>query len=158
MQDEKVVKVADILAEIRNVASPGRSGKAYPYAQTIYACFSEIEKLIDAGFTMATICKYLEGEGVLPNGADIHSFRRAFRREVARRSRQSTRSGIKEKNDTSKKVHSNEGVRDMSALKSPLASEREMSRSGRVVKTGMTKILKKSDGSFEVLEDRFAEI
>lgn len=84
MEDETRL---DILAEIRKTKSPGRRADASPYAQAIYEYYEEIQELAIEGFTMVTICKYFEGKGRLPNGADQHSFRRAFRRENARRER-----------------------------------------------------------------------
>lgn len=90
MEDEKgqqEKKRLDILADIRKTASPGRRGGNSPYAQAMYDYYAEIVELQSEGFTMATICKYLESKSALPNGADEHSFRRAFRREADRRKR-----------------------------------------------------------------------
>jgi DNA-binding transcriptional MerR regulator len=74
-----------LLEDIRKTEKPGRSGRAFFYAQAIYAHFKEIEELKAEGFTLATIRKFLESKGVLPAGSDTRSFCRAFRREAARR-------------------------------------------------------------------------
>jgi DNA-binding transcriptional MerR regulator len=97
-------ELLNVLAGIRKTESPGRKGGEFPYARTVYACFEEIQKLRDEGFTMATIRSYLEGKGVLPAGTDPHSFCRAFRRETARRQR-----AAKQKAATAKNVAGHKG-------------------------------------------------
>ena len=77
----------NLLEEIRLTETPGKRGGEFFYAQVVYAHFSEIEKLKTEGFTLATIYKFLEKKEVLPIDSDTHSFRRAFRREIARRQR-----------------------------------------------------------------------
>jgi hypothetical protein len=66
-----------------------RAGKggAFVYAGAIYSYYDDIRELKADGFTFATICKFLEGKGMLPPDADRRSFCRAFRREAARRKR-----------------------------------------------------------------------
>ncbi len=76
-----------ILDDIRAFEMPGKRGGDFCYAQAIYGNFSEIEKLKAEGFSLTTVCKFLEKKGALPPGADPRSFRRAFRREIARRRR-----------------------------------------------------------------------
>jgi hypothetical protein len=80
-------KLPGALADIRETEQPGRRGGAFYYARSVYACFAEIQGLVSEGFTLTTICKYLEGKGVLPAGADARSFCRAYRRERSRRER-----------------------------------------------------------------------
>jgi hypothetical protein len=74
-----------LLDGIRETETPGKRGGEFFYAQAIYGCFDEIEELKAEGFTLTTICKYLERKEVLPTGSDPRSFCRAFRREAARR-------------------------------------------------------------------------
>lgn len=74
-----------LLEDIRVTETPGKRGGEFFYAQVIYAYFDEIEKLKTEGFTLTTICKFLEKKGALPTDSDPRSFRRAFRREFARR-------------------------------------------------------------------------
>ena len=71
--------------DIKATETPGKSGGEFFYAQAIYSYFSDIEKLKAEGFTLTTICKFLEKKGVLPISSDPRSFRRAFRREAERR-------------------------------------------------------------------------
>ena len=73
--------------EIRATEMPGKRGGDFFYAQAIYGYFDEIEKLRAEGFTLTTICKFLEKKGMLPTDSDPRSFRRAFRRESVRRQR-----------------------------------------------------------------------
>jgi DNA-binding transcriptional MerR regulator len=77
----------NLLDEIRATEMPGKRGGDFFYAQAIYAYFSEIEALQAEGFTLATICKFLEKKDVLPKDSDPYSFRRAFSREAIRRKR-----------------------------------------------------------------------
>jgi hypothetical protein len=92
------------LDEIRETETPGKRGGEFVYAQAVYGCFDEIEKLKVEGFTLTTICKYLERKGLLPANSDPRSFCRAFRRrrEAARR----RQTALKEGNvhDTVKKI------------------------------------------------------
>jgi hypothetical protein len=102
-------KLPDMLADIRETELPGRRGGASHYAGAVRACFAEIQGLIGEGFTLFTICKYLEKKGVLPPGADARSFCRAFGRERSRRERPTKwkKAKIKEKsvkNDNTAKM------------------------------------------------------
>jgi len=76
-----------LLDDIRVTETPGKRGGEFSYAQAIYTYFDEIEKLKAEGFTLATICKFLEKKEILPINASPYSFRRAFRREAVRRKR-----------------------------------------------------------------------
>jgi hypothetical protein len=82
-----------LLDEIRAMENPGKRGGEFVYAQVIYACFSEIQKLKAEGFTLTTICKFLERKGTLPAGSDPRSFCRAFRRENIRRKQVASKEG-----------------------------------------------------------------
>ena len=106
MEDEKgqqEEKRLDILADIRKTESPGRKNGAFLYAKAIYGYYVEIQELSDEGFTLATICSYFQKKGILPDEADVHSFRRAFRREVARRKKATKTKEARKKNITEKK-------------------------------------------------------
>jgi hypothetical protein len=88
---ESLGKLPGVLADIRETELPGRRGGVFHYARAVYACFAEIQNLISEGFTLSTICKFLERKGILPPGADVRSFCRAFRREKTRRERSAKR-------------------------------------------------------------------
>jgi hypothetical protein len=87
MDDLGSEKLPNALADIRKTEQPGRRGGAFCYAGTVYACFAEIQTLVSEGFTLTTICKYLEKKKILPVGSDTRSFCRAYRRECSRRER-----------------------------------------------------------------------
>jgi 2-keto-4-pentenoate hydratase/2-oxohepta-3-ene-1,7-dioic acid hydratase in catechol pathway len=89
------------LEDIREEEVPGKRGGDFFYAQVMYSHFDEIEKLKAEGFTLTIICKFLEKKGALPTNSDLHSFRRAFRREAARRQRVNSKEV--NVNDTAKK-------------------------------------------------------
>lgn len=93
----------NILVDIREMESPGRRGCVSPYAQVIYGYYTEIQELLDDGFTMATVCSYFEKKGVLPDNADKHSFRRALRRETARRKKARKPKNLGNKNASEQK-------------------------------------------------------
>lgn len=87
MQEEKSENKPNLLADIRAEESPGRRSYTFFYAQAICIHFIEVQELRAEGFSMATICRFLEKKGALPVGADPHSFCRAYSREDVRRKR-----------------------------------------------------------------------
>lgn len=87
----------NLLEEIRATEIPGKRGGDFFYARVVHSYFDEIEKLKSEGFSLATICNFLEKKGVLPPDSDPYSFRRAFRRKLARKSKISKEEGIKPK-------------------------------------------------------------
>ena len=91
----------NLLEDLKASEAPGRRGGDCLYAQAIYSNFDEIVKLKADGFTLMTICKFLEKKGALPKDSDPHSFRRAFRREGTRRLRVTSKEV--NVNDTTKK-------------------------------------------------------
>ena len=114
-------KLPGMLAGIRETELPGRRGGAPHYARTVYACFAEIQNLTAEGFTLSTICKFLERKGVLPQGADTRGFCRAYRREVERRERpvRSKRAKAKEvsvRNDNAAKLTEATGAKREPAM------------------------------------------
>jgi DNA-binding transcriptional MerR regulator len=85
-QREEKNMETDIFSDIHTMKIPGRRSVTSGYAQIIYLHFDEILRLHSVvGFSLATICEYLEEKGKLPVNADAHAFRRAFSREVSRR-------------------------------------------------------------------------
>ena len=59
----------------------------YCYAKTVVASFEEIQSLRARGIRFDKICELLETSGLLPENANVHSFRQAFAREKTRRSK-----------------------------------------------------------------------
>jgi hypothetical protein len=109
-------KLSGMLADIRETELPGRRGGTSHYARTVRACFEEIQCLIAEGFTMFTICKFLEKRDALPPGADTRSFCRAYNRERLRRER-----SAKPKRTRAKEA----SAKNENAAKPAVASERE---------------------------------
>jgi hypothetical protein len=124
-------KLPGALADIRETERPGRRGGAFCYAGAVYACFTEIQALVSEGFTLSTICKYLEKKGVLPVGADTRSFCRAYRRERLRGERPAKQKKAKArevsvKNDNSAKLTEATGAKQepgMTGKQAPSAVE-----------------------------------
>jgi DNA-binding transcriptional MerR regulator len=118
---ENLGKLPGVLAGIRETELPGRKGGVFHYARTVYACFAEIQSLTAEGFTLSTICKFLERKGVLPPEADIRSFCRAYRREKTRRERsvRQKKAKVKEvsvKNDSAAKLMEATGAKREPAM------------------------------------------
>jgi hypothetical protein len=113
MVDLNDAKLPSALADIRETEQPGRRGGAFCYARAVYACFTEIQGLVSEGFTLATICRFLEKKGVLPVGADTRGFCGAYRRENSRRERSARPKKTKAKevkNDGAAKLNGTTGT------------------------------------------------
>jgi hypothetical protein len=93
-----------LLEEIRETEAPGKRGDEFVYARAIYGYFSEIEKLKAEGFTLTTICRFLEKKEILPAGSDPRSFCRAFRRRREAASRKQPMRKEAHTDDTAKKT------------------------------------------------------
>ena len=85
--DEAMEKIGRLVQRVKESETPGRHGAAYCYSRVVYAAFREIAALRDERFSLAAICRVMESDGLLPERACPHSFRRAFRRELDRRSK-----------------------------------------------------------------------
>ena len=83
--DEEKARISNLIHRVRETETPGRYGAAYCYSKVVYAAFREISALREEGFSMTAICKIMESDGLLPKNASPFSFRRAFKRELARR-------------------------------------------------------------------------
>jgi hypothetical protein len=129
--------------------------------------FAKVGKFHEGGFSFVQICAACEKAGLLPKGANPHCFRQTFRREHTRLEKseelakqfRETDSGIEEKSGLGKADQlSNAGrsvIKTASEPAVPLPDDeaaikeriREITRT--VVDTGLGKIVKHSDGSFE---------
>ena len=83
--DEEKGKIRHLAQRVRETETPGKHGAAYCYTRAAYAAFHEIVELREERFTLAAICKVMERDGLLPEHANPHSFRRAFKKELASR-------------------------------------------------------------------------
>jgi DNA-binding transcriptional MerR regulator len=154
--DDEREKIKRLALRVRETETPGRQGAAFCYSKAAYAAFSEITALREEGFSMATIHKVMESDGLLPKNSSPYSFRRAFRRESARRERAA-------KAPREEHPHSDTGKREAvtSATKPAAAdegkildeegAERERIRkmTSVTVKTANGTIVKHADGSFD---------
>jgi hypothetical protein len=116
-------KLLGALADIRETERPGRRGDAFCYASAVYACFTEIQGLVSEGFTLTTICRFLEKKCILPAGADARSFCRAYRRERSRRERP-----IRQKKTKVREVSKND---DTTKLTETTGAKHEPSMTGK---------------------------
>jgi hypothetical protein len=85
--NEEKEKIRRLVQRVKETETPGRHGAAFCYSRAVYAAFHEIAALREEKFSLAAICKVMESDGLLPERACPHSFRRAFRRELARRNK-----------------------------------------------------------------------
>lgn len=147
MDFESINEQAKRIVQLAHDKKTKRRRVRSQYADAVSDVFDAISHLRRERFGYAFICELLEEEGVLPCGSKPILLRQAFVREVARRKAISGK--------TEKTSPTNEKKRDIASLKMPQTQGKQSALSGRVVNTGMARILKKSDGSFEVLEDDF---
>jgi hypothetical protein len=129
------------------------------YSRAIFSAFEKIASLREKGVEYARICKSFETAGLLPENANLHSFGQAFRREKARRDKyaKSTKTPIPEKSDrgTAKNTADSPLKAHKSAEEATKAGDEAADKewirklTGTTVDTGLGKIIKHSDGSFE---------
>ncbi len=59
--------------------------EAFVYSKIVGVCYDDIRELHEEGYSLEKICRSLEENSLLPDGADSDSFRKAWRRERKRR-------------------------------------------------------------------------
>jgi hypothetical protein len=114
------------------------------YSRTVFLAFEKIRLLREKRISFVRICKSFEVSGMLPENASPHNFRQAYLREKARRIKTSGDAA-----NTARKTPappSNPGKPD--GAREP-EKERTRKVSGTIVDTGLGKIIKHADGSFE---------
>jgi hypothetical protein len=125
----------------------------YRYAKTIFAAFDKIQALRKKGIRRIKICKAFEESGLLPQNANSRCFCQAFRREKARRGKSSGSSVTQaEKPERDEAINAVEKMNpEQAAAKLDATSRKERTKqlTGTVVDSGLGKIIKHSDGSFE---------
>jgi DNA-binding transcriptional MerR regulator len=147
--DDEMEKIRNIVLNVRETEIPGRHSEAFYYAKTAYTAIREISALREEGFSMAAICKVMERDGLLPKDASRNSFRRAFRKELARRDRASKLS-ISETRKKEPQARSKKSA-ETDKEKNPVSMEAEKFKelTGSVVDTGTSVIRKLPGGSFD---------
>lgn len=146
--------IKDVCRQIGETAIPCNGGDSYVYAKVACIAFDEMKGLREKGIRFEVICRELEREGCLPQGANPGSLSRAFRREAARRSEvQKTNSSHKEEKNWLKPSKPSVSTDGSKAETFDAEAEREKRKKqglgGRVVHTGTGKIIKTPDGGFE---------
>jgi hypothetical protein len=133
------------------------------YSRAASSAFEKIASLREKGIGYVRICKAFESSGLLPENADPHSLGQAFRREKTRRGKIAAKTPPSERSDrdTVKKADALPWKADKTIEKTVPeaakvgndATEKEWIRklTGTTVDTGLGKIIKHSDGSFDVL-------
>lgn len=147
--DDEMEKIRNIVLSVRETETPGRHSEAFYYARAAYTAFREINALREEGFSMAAICKVMERDGLLPKDASRDSFRRAFRKELARRDRASKHS-ISEARKKKPPAHVQKSAEE-DMKKKPVGMEAEKFKEliGNVVDTGTSVIRKLPGWSFD---------
>jgi DNA-binding transcriptional MerR regulator len=141
-------KIKRLVLRVRETETPGRQGAAFCYAKAAYAAFREITALRDEGFSMAAIHKVMEIDGLLPENSSPHSFRRAFRRELARRDRAATATRNEHQDsDTGKQEAASGSAKPSEGAEAE--RERIRRQASATAKTGSGAIVKRADGGFD---------
>ena len=152
--DEEMERISNLVQRVRETETPGKYGSAYSYSKVVYAAFREISALSKEGFSMTTICKVMENDGLLPKSASPYSFRRAFKRELERRERTAKISGCNNSiSDGKGKESAASSTKHIATDNEKNVIENEAGRSkkqiGSDAKNDSQAIKKFHDGSFE---------
>ncbi|MDR1578989.1 MAG: hypothetical protein LBS35_01420 [Synergistaceae bacterium] len=150
---------------LRNETPLNRKG-GHVHSDTAKKFFGRIKSLRARGFSFIQLCGAFEKAGVLPEKSNPYSLRQAFLREMARRAK--TEELLKAVKDTaleeaaepSPKANMPVRTQFMKAAKSqndlPLTPDKETTekewirkQTSTTIDTGLGKITKNSDGSFE---------
>jgi hypothetical protein len=150
--------VRQTLDWIREKGTPGRQRADFSYARIVRVAFEDICELMTEGFSCVTICKAFEANGLLPEGSKPYSLSRAVRREKVRRQKRAVSTGSEQViRDTAKSAEnvktdsSDKGAVRIEPEKSKLSDNAEKIRKedSFSVDTGLGKLTKHSDGSFD---------
>lgn len=153
--------IRQTLGRIRTNGAPGRRRSGISYAHIARVAFEDMRELTSEGFSYVAICEALEANGLLPEGSRPYSLSRALRREGIRRQKladlteterfpdgvdQKSRAAEAPSNlqEVTKSEPANPNAREKS-------EEKEWVRkiTGSTEETGLGKLTKHSDGSFD---------
>jgi hypothetical protein len=140
---------------------PSGEKEGYVYSDTARRFFPKIKSLRRRGFSFIQICRAYEKIGQLPKHSNPYSFRQAFLRELRRRDRNEEL--LRELRDGGCEVKKetpmspllvvadavNNGAEKADIVSEQAEKERIRKLTGIEVDTGLGKIIKHSDGSFE---------
>jgi hypothetical protein len=143
--------------------TPLRRKEGRIYSGAAREFFGKIKALRGKGFSFVQICGAFEKAGALPRDSNPYNFRQAFLRELSKRGRAEELleevknacepvTGPSVPISISAPVRTNEPVKpgkNVPAAKTESEEEKARRLTGTVVDTGLGKIVKHSDGSFE---------
>lgn len=152
----------EAVQKLLEMESTANSAEPYRYAKTVFAAFERIQALREKGIRLIKICKAFEESGLLPQNANPRCFCQAFRREKARRGKNVNSSTAqidktehgkteygKVKNTDDKVNPEQTATRLDETARKESRKERIKELTGTVVDSGLGKIIKHTDGSFE---------
>jgi hypothetical protein len=171
MEPENYGAAMDTAKNILDEEAPLTRKEAHTYSKAIRSVFARVERLRSKGFSFVQICAACEKSGMLPKNANPYCFRQVFRRERARLLADGELAKLlADGSETAEKVASpspktNTPARTpfMKATGSqsgpapaPVKADREAAekewirkQTSTTVDTGLGKITKNSDGSFD---------
>jgi hypothetical protein len=153
--DELRGLLKDAVISVRKRA-PIRRRNDISYALVVKTGYEEILKLREDGYSYDVICEVFAENGFFPNGANPKSFRSAFLRETNRREKK-LKAAIPKNPGAAQKIAAPAVKTDNPAggiapkLKGNEAFKMEWIRkqTSTIIDTGLGKIVKHSDGSFD---------
>jgi DNA-binding transcriptional MerR regulator len=152
---------AQVEEAIKEEKPPGNKGERV-YSDTARCFFAKIKALRDRGFSFVQICKAYEKIGQLPKYSNPYSFRQAFLRELGRRNqsgellREVKEGGHETENETPPQIPAmsvmETGKDNMveAGIDDELTEKKKIAAlTSSTMKTGLGKLTKHSDGSFD---------
>jgi hypothetical protein len=146
MKPEDYGAAMEMAENILGEEAPLTRKETRSYSKALRSVFARVEKLRSKGFSFVQICAACEKSGILPKGANPYCFRQAFRRERAR---------LLAEGELAKLIADGSGTAEKTAMptraESGETAEKEWIRkqTSTTVDTGLGKIIKNSDGSFD---------
>lgn len=150
------------LENMLNGETPLVRKEVHAYSTVMKKVFPKVEHFHRKGFSFVQICAACEKSGLLPAHSNPSCFRQAFRRERSRLERENAMAEAfkNDREPEEKQMLSSTNVKEKPSVKSPerekTASDEETERRERIrkmtsveVDTGLGKIVKHADGSFE---------
>ncbi|MDR1508098.1 MAG: hypothetical protein LBS53_00490 [Synergistaceae bacterium] len=163
MEPEDYSAAMDMAENILGEDVPLTRKEAHTYSKALRSLFERVEKLRSKGFSFVQICAACEKSGILPKNANPYCFRQAFRRERARLLAEGELakmlaggSDTAEKAAASPKTNTPDAKtidaqNNQAGRLNKEAAEKEWLRrqTSSTIGTGLGKITKNSDGSFD---------
>jgi hypothetical protein len=153
--DELRELLKDAVVSVRKRA-PIRRRNDVSYALVVKTGYDEILKLREDGYSYDVICEVFAEKGLFPNGANPKSFRSAFLRETNRRGKK-PKAAIPENPSIAQKAAA-PAVKTDSLVKGVVPKPKDnktpeeewfRQQTSTTINTGLGRITKNSDGSFD---------